>query len=142
MPGQPPTHVIDQQATFGTVFYMACSPRLAYVTGPDGKRQPSGEQEVGTVSGKKKWNVQTTGLSPDGERQHPLKVGMEADTDPTEGLTPGTPVVFDQLELGVMIRDDGGAQLWYRAQGIHALTPANGQGKATATAASGKQENH
>lgn len=132
MAGQPMTHVIDQEATFGTVFFMTCGPRLAYVAGPDGRRQPSGEQEHGRDSGLPKWSVQATALSRDGETQQPLKVGIEAVTNPGEGLAPGTPVLFDQLELGVMTRENGGAQLWYRAQGVLPMTPPNGQAKASA----------
>lgn len=139
MPRQQ-TYVVDQEATFGTVFFMTCGPRLVYTTGPDGRRMPSGEQEAGKESGKLRWNIQGTALSLDGEDQQGLKVGVEADRNPAEGLAPGTPVLFDRLEVGVMTRDGGGAQVWYRAQGLRPVTPANGQPKttATATASSGK----
>ena len=83
-----------------------------------------------------KWSVQATALSKDGETQQPLKVGMESQTNPADGLTPGTPVIFEHLELGVIARDGGGAQLWYRAHGLRSLSPANGQAKTTAAAAS------
>lgn len=136
MPAQPLTHVIDQEATFGTVFFMACGPRLSYVTGTDGRRQPSGEQDTGKESGLPKWQVQATALSRDGETQQPLKVGIEAKTNPAEGLAPGTPVVFDRLELGVIAREGGGAQLWYRAQGLYPATTTNGNGASRPAAAS------
>ncbi len=139
MPAQPLTHVVDQEATFGTVFFMACGPRLTYVTGADGKRIQSGEQEHGKDSGLPKWSVQATALSRDGEQQQPLKVGMESQANPAEGLTPGTPVVFDRLELGVIARDNGGAQLWYRAQGVSpANRAASSNGKAPASASAAK----
>lgn len=134
----PQVFAVDQAATFGAVLALAANPKTAL---------GSDEQQT-TKDGGKKWEVQlSAGFRQFGKTNfETIKVGVVADKDPLDGITPGTPVQLVGFQVGVMdkqIRDKEtgqsktvGAQVWYRADEIRstAATGSTTNGKRATSA--------
>jgi hypothetical protein len=107
---------IDQAATFSTMVFLECTPKVKFGSQTD--------QEC-TKDGVPKWDVQVTVAT----RQFgknvftTLKISVIAEIDPGEGIAPFTPVHAPGLELGVMDKTskDGtviGHTVFHRADGV------------------------
>jgi len=119
----PNVHVIDQAATFVTVAFMGCEPRMVF--GQD--RQDT------TKDGTPKWDLQlAVAVPPNGNGRQTaemLRVGIAAPADPAKGIPPLTPVHVEGLRVGVMIpkpaelREGKTPTIYYQANGVR---PTNG----------------
>lgn len=136
----PQVFTVEQAATFDFVMLMAVEPKLAFKS----------DQQETTKDGVGKWEAHlSAGFKVFGKTEYTmLKVGLVAESNPGEGIAPGTPVELRGFQIGVMDkvvkdRETGesktvGAQVWYRADGIRstaATAPATGGRKAQATSA-------
>jgi hypothetical protein len=125
----PATFVVDQGATFSGIAFLSCEPKIAF---------GSTEQER-TKDGMPRWEVQLVGgfRDPFGRVQNEvIKVGIASDRSPAQGIAQFSPVQLRRFEVGVMERTKNGeivgVQVWYRAEGITAASPASASAKAGA----------
>lgn len=119
----PQVFTVEQAATFNTVRLMAVEPKLAF---------KSDQQEM-TKDNLGKWEAHVSAAFKAFGRTEwtMLKVGVVAEKDPGEGITPGTPVELVGFQIGVndkYVKDKEtgeskpvGAQVWYRADEIRSL---------------------
>lgn len=134
----PQTFVVEQAATFDFVMLMGVEPKLAF---------KSDEQET-TKDQVPKWEAHVSAAFKNfGKTEFTmLKVGLVAESNPGDGLAPGTPVELIGFQIGVMdkvVKDKEtgesktvGAQVWYRADNIRSIasTGSRSNGKAEKTA--------
>jgi hypothetical protein len=118
---------IDQTRTFSSVLLLGVEPKTAF-----GEQD---RQEM-TRDGLPKWVAQLAAeFRVFGRPQRELiNVGLIADKNPGDGLTPGTPVELLDFEIGVMEKKnrDGqvtGVQVWYRAGGLRATGAMTGRNR-------------
>ncbi|GAA4774980.1 hypothetical protein GCM10023200_04320 [Actinomycetospora chlora] len=111
---------IDQAATFESLLFLSCEPKTAF---GDAFRQET------TKDGLPKWEAQLVARFRQFGRatNEIIKVGLVAERQPAEDLTPATPVELVGFEIGVMDKKDRegnatGAQVWYRCQEVRPLT--------------------
>lgn len=134
----PQVFTVEQAATFNTVVLMAVEPKIKF---------GSQEEQETTKDGLGKWEAHVTaGFKAFGKTEYTmLKVGLVGESNPGDGIAPGTPIQLVGLQIGVMDKvikdkDTGesktvGAQVWYRADSIRS-TAATGPGPATGKAKS------
>lgn len=116
MATQSITYKIDQAATFNTVVFLECMPKVKFGSTTD--------QEC-TKDGIPKWDVQVTAAFKQFGKNvfTTLKITVAAEMDPGEGLQPFTPVQVMGLEIGVMDKTNKageivGHSVYHRADGI------------------------
>ena len=123
----PGTLAIDAQNTFAAALLMSAGPKPKFGS-------TTGEIST-TAAGVPQYQaeVAVTYHAEPGRRavSEVITVTIAAQHDPTKDITPGSPVMFDQLRAGVSTpeaRDNGkgirGGRLWFSANGIRS---ANGQ---------------
>lgn len=108
------TFYVDQAKSMTVAIVMSCDAKTAF---------GSQEQERAKVSGLPKWTVQVVAGFVDqfGKSQNEvLKITMESEKSPMEGVSQLTPVKLEGLQIGVMNRTDRegnilGAQVYYKA---------------------------
>lgn len=128
----PQVFTVEQAATFDFVMLMAVEPKTAF---------RSDEQET-AKDGRRKWEAHVSaGFKSFGKTEYTmLKVGLLGESNPGEGIGPGTAVELVGFQVGVMDkvvkdRDTGesktvGAQVWYRADEIRPIAAA-GSGRSS-----------
>jgi len=134
----PQVFTVEQAATFDFVMLMAVEPKMAF---------KSDEQEQ-TKDGTPKWEAHlSAAFKSFGKTEFTMiKVGLVGESNPGDGIAPGTPVELVGFQIGVMdkvVKDKEtgesktvGAQVWYRADSIRstaATGPASGGRKAQQT---------
>lgn len=117
---------IDQAQTFTHVLFLSAEPKVKFGSQTD--------QEC-AKDGTPKWVVQVVGGFRDYGKatNEVLKISVTSDSKPGDGLPPATPVQLLAFEVGVMPKTarDGsviGVQVWYRADGIRALSATGSKG--------------
>lgn len=127
---QPQSYKIDQARTFERVRYLDCEPKRAF---GDPDRQEMTKDGQGKYVAQLAAQFRQFGRSV-GEM---LSVGLVGETNPCEGIAPGTPVELIDFEIGVGEKtkrdpDTGerrvvGVQVWYRCSEIRPIseTPAD-----------------
>lgn len=112
----PQNFKIDQAATFESLLFLACEPKMAF---GDSYRQET------TKDGVPKWEHQLVARFRVFGRatNEIIKVGEAAEHQPCADLPPATPVELIGFEIGVMDKKDRngnvtGAQVWYRCQEV------------------------
>jgi len=126
---------IDQAQTFESVMFLGCEPKTAF---GDPYRQET------TKDGQAKYTAQLAARFRQFGRtvNELINVGLVGDTDPCEGMTPGTPVELVGFEIGVMEKRnrDGqvtGVQVWYRCQEIRPIAATGADRKQRAVSGAG-----
>jgi hypothetical protein len=120
----PGTYMIDSAQTFSTVLLLSCTRRTKF-----------GSDEADyTAAGLPKWTaevVATFTAEPNRKAvSEVVQISIAAQTDPAEGIVPGSPVILEGLRVGVSTpekRDNGrisGGKAWMSATGVRAV---NGQ---------------
>jgi hypothetical protein len=120
------TYTVDSERTFATCLLMSVAPKPKF-------GDPSGTQDT-SADGTPKFMAQAAvtfhadnGMSPVSDV---LQVTVTTRDLQGTGLPPGTPVVFDELKVGVSTperRENGtvrGGRMWHSARG---LRPVGGQ---------------
>lgn len=115
---------IDQAATFASLMLLGVAPKLAF--------GENGRQET-TKAGTPKWVGQLAAEFRAFGRpvRELINVTIDAESDPGEGLAPGTLMELVDFEIGVMEKRNRegqviGVQVWYRASAMRptsATTP-------------------
>jgi hypothetical protein len=133
----PGTYMIDSAQTFSAVLLLSCTRRTKF-----------GSDEADfNAYGVPKWTVEavcTFMAEPDRKASSEVvQVSIAAQTDPAEGITPGSPVILEGLRVGVSTpekRDNGrisGGRAWMSATGVRPASPVpNGRPMAGAGAKS------
>lgn len=136
----PQSYKIDQARTFERVRYLDCEPKLAF---GDPDRQETTKDGQGKYVAQLAAQFRQFGRSV-GEL---LNVGLVGETNPCEGIAPGTPVELIDFEIGVGEKtkrdpDTGerrviGVQVWYRCSEIRPIaeTPADRKQRTATTSA-------
>jgi hypothetical protein len=125
----PGTFAVDQVNTFSTMLLMAAGPKLEFGT----------SNQAVSKTGERRWELQcaATWQAENGMRpiSEVITVSLTGGTNPGEVLTPGTPVEFEKLRVGVSspeMRDNGngrgprvsGGRAWYSASAVRAVQPS------------------
>jgi hypothetical protein len=119
---------VDTSRTFALALFMGSGPKLKF---------GSAEQDVNS-SGERKWEVQVActwhpeyGMAPASDV---IKITCLGGTDPAAGLTPGTPVTFQDFKVGISSPEQreqkGGGTRVVGGKPFYAcaaIKPANGQ---------------
>lgn len=136
MAGTPTVFTVEQSATFNTIMLIGVEPKMAFKS----------DQQETARDGRKKWEVHVSAaFSSFGKTEYTmLKVNVLAESDPGEGINPGTPVQLLGFQVGVQDKvvkdkDTGeskavGAQVWYRADEMRS-TASTGPQRASSKAA-------
>lgn len=136
----PQVFTIEQAATFDAVMLMGCEPKVAFRS----------EEQERTQDGIPKWEAHVSCIFRQfGKVQYSmLKVGVVAESDPGADIAPGTPVELQGFQIGVMDKqvknkntgewEQGGAQVWYRADGIRSTAATGLSSSRTKSAESAK----
>ena len=134
----PQVFTVEQAATFDFVMLMAVEPKLAFRS----------DQQETTKDGVPKWEAHlSAAFKAFGKTEFTmLKVGLVAESNPGEGINPGTPVQLVGFQIGVMDkvvkdRETGesktvGAQVWYRADELRS-TAATGPARSSGSSKNG-----
>jgi len=113
----PGTFVVQADRTFGTMLLMGSAPKMKFGT----------DQQDVAATGERKWEVQVAaswlpeyGMRPVSEV---ISVTVLGGTDPAAGISPGSPVEFEQFRVGVSAperRGDRvtGGKAWYQGSGL------------------------
>ena len=113
----PGTFVVQADRTFSTMLLMASAPKMKFQTT---------EQDV-SAAGERKWEIQVAAAWYPEYDMRPvsevISVTLTGGTDPAGDITPGSPVEFDTLRVGIspVERTDRGVRggkAYYQASGI------------------------
>jgi hypothetical protein len=113
----PGTFVVQADRTFATMLLMASAPKMKFQTT---------EQDV-SAAGERKWEIQVAAAWYPEYDMRPvsevISVTLTGGTDPAGDITPGSPVEFDTLRVGIspVERTDRGVRggkAYYQASGI------------------------
>ena len=113
----PGTFVVQADRTFATMLLMASAPKMKFQTT---------EQDV-SAAGERKWEIQVAAAWYPVYDMRPvsevISVTLTGGTDPAGDITPGSPVEFDTLRVGIspVERTDRGVRggkAYYQASGI------------------------
>jgi hypothetical protein len=113
----PGTFVVQADRTFSTMLLMASAPKMKFQTT---------EQDV-SAAGERKWEIQVAAAWFPEYDMRPvsevISVTLLGGTDPAGDITPGSPVEFDTLRVGIspVERTDRGVRggkAYYQASGI------------------------
>ncbi len=115
---------VDTAKTFSVLIYMGCEVKADFNTG----------EAQRNAAGLLKWGVtiaaQTIPVNGQRSTAETLSVTIPAESDPCDGLAPGTPVRLDGLRAGVMDpeqRGEGkirGGRMFFQAQSVSAMVQA------------------
>ena len=96
---------VDTASTFSVLIFMGSEAKADFNTGEVSRN----------AAGLVKWQVtiaaQTIPVNGQRSTAETLSVGIAADSDPGDGLTPGTPVMLDGLRAGVMDPEQRGEKI-------------------------------
>ena len=113
----PGTFVVQADRTFATMLLMASAPKMKFQTT---------EQDV-SAAGERKWEIQVAAAWYPEYDMRPvsevISVTLTGGTNPAGDITPGSPVEFDTLRVGIspVERTDRGVRggkAYYQASGI------------------------
>jgi hypothetical protein len=114
---------VDTASTFSVLIFMGSEPKADFNTG----------EHQRNAAGLLKWGVSVAAqtIPVNGQRStvETLSVTIAAESDPGEGITPGTPVTLPGLRAGVMdpeTRGDKirGGKMFFQASGVRSAVPA------------------
>jgi len=114
----PNRYILDFKKTFGEeVIFMGVDPKMELVNRED-RNGP--QQQAKDKDGLLKWNVTISyrDVSFMNPKHENVAITVTSPTKPLDGLPVGTPVVVEDLELGIMARDKSGFTTFYAAKFI------------------------
>jgi hypothetical protein len=115
-------YVVDFAKTFTGAMLIAIEPKM---TRADKNNASSDQVQARDGNGVPKWAitlaVQTKSVNTKFET---IAITVISPNKPYGAIPPGTPVMVEQLELGIMPKDKGGFSVFYSAEAIRPLQPA------------------
>jgi hypothetical protein len=113
---------VDTANTFSVLIYMGCEPKADFNTGEHQKN----------AAGQLKWGVTIAAqtIPANGQRStaETISATIPAESNPCDGLAPGTPIQLTGLRAGVMDPEQRGekirgGRMYYQASAVRPLVP-------------------
>jgi hypothetical protein len=114
------TMKIDQGASFSLAILMSVQPKMKFANG-----RRTGEQDVSAI-GVPKWAVQVSVADRETGQADLIKVTVTSNHNPAEAAQVGTPVLFENLGIGIM-----NGSPYFLASGLQSAMAAATNGRAS-----------